>query len=94
MGNFQRSGGFEDREKFIVGLKEKLQELRTGGLAGMSEEWTKEGEVDVGTLSGFGVNVRFQVREQDWDCSAELPSWLPIPQSKVEEMFDGMLKDL
>ena len=68
--------------------------LRTGTLAGMSEDWTKEGENDIVLMSGMGANIRFEVRESGWDCNVELPAALPFPQSMVEKMFDDKLKDL
>ena len=94
MGSFQRSNTFHDRDKFLIVLKEKLGKLRTGTLAGMSEDWTKEGENDIVLMSGMGANIRFQIRRSDWDCNVDLPAALPFPQSMVENMFDGMLKDL
>jgi len=94
MGNFERSGTFKSRDKFVEGLKGRVGKLRQGALAVMKEEWKKEAGADVALLSGFGVKVRFEVKEKQYACRAELPVFLPIPQSKVEEMVDGLLKDL
>lgn len=94
MGQFQRSGKFKSRDTFLETLKTKVGKLREGTLKGMKEEWKKEGGSDTGVLSGFGVNVTFSVRASDWDCKADIPVWLPIPQSKVEHIFDKEFEDL
>ena len=95
MGNFERSGSFSDRPKFMDALKAKIGKLREGTLRGMKEEWTSEGAKDVGTLSGFmGVKITFTVQDSDWHCDARLPVFLPIPQSTIESMFDKEFEDL
>lgn len=94
MGSFQRSGTFQDRPKFLDALKGKLGKLRSGTLAGMKEEWTHEGKTDVGTLSGFGVKIKLTVGDGAWDCAADIPLWIPIPQSKIEHIFDKEFEDL
>ncbi|MHC4607238.1 MAG: hypothetical protein ACYTAF_09960 [Planctomycetota bacterium] len=94
MGRFQRKGTFKDRQKFLAALKAKIGELCSGTLAGMSVLWTQEDQTEVGTLAGFGVQAKFTVRETDWECSTDLPVWLPVSQAQVEEMFDGAFKDL
>ena len=46
------------------------------------------------TIAGFGVKVVFSVGEKDWRCEAAIPSWLPIPQSAIEDKFDNEFADL
>ncbi len=94
MASFERGGTFQDRARFLAGLKEKIARLRDGALRGMGERWEESGAVSTATLSGFGVSVVFEVRATDWSCRAEIPSWLPIPQSAIEEKFDREFEDL
>lgn len=94
MGEFERSGTFQDRDKFLVALKSKVEKLRSGTLAGMTESWSQENGLDIGLLDGMGSKLRFEVRESDWSFKAELPSWLPFPQSMIERMFDDAMKGL
>jgi hypothetical protein len=94
MGSFQRSGAFQDREKFLAGVKEKLAKVVGGQGAGMSVAWEKAGADDVGRLSGFGVKVELVVKASTWSCNAEIPPWLPIPQSMIEQKFDEKFAEL
>ena len=93
MGSFTRSGRFQDRAKFVAALREKLAKLKDGAMRGLSETW-EEGPVTTATLSGFGARLAFTVGAGDWKCEAELPLWLPIAQSTIEEKFDRELEDL
>jgi hypothetical protein len=34
------------------------------------------------------------VAETTWRCLAEIPSWLPIPQSMIEQKFDEKFSQL
>ena len=88
MGNFSRTGTFRDRARFLEGLKVQLSRLMGGAAQGMTETWEKVGDADVARLSGFGVRIELTVGGKEWTCSAEIPSWLPIPQSLIESKFD------
>src|SRR2546425_11483280 len=94
MGSFERGGTFQDRPRFLAALKQKIAKLKEGALRGMTESWEEKGPAATATLSGFGVSVAFEVREADWSCRAEIPSWLPIPQASIEEKFDREFSDL
>ena len=94
MGSFQRSGTFQDREKFLAGVKQKLEKLMGGEAQGMTATWAKEGAADVGRLSGFGARIEMTVDAAAWRCSAEIPAWLPIPQSIIEQKFDEKFSEL
>jgi hypothetical protein len=94
MGSFERSGAFKDREKFLAGVKEKLAKVVGGPGQGMTSTWEKAGADDVGRLAGFGVKVELTVSEGTWRCTAEIPPWLPIPQSLIEQKFDEKFSDL
>ncbi len=94
MGSFQRSGTFRDREKFLAGVKQKLEKLMGGEAQGMTATWAKEGAADVGRLSGFGARIEMTVDAAAWRCSAEIPAWLPIPQSIIEQKFDEKFSEL
>jgi hypothetical protein len=39
MGSFQRSGTFHNREKFLEGVKQKLEKLLGGAAQGMTATW-------------------------------------------------------
>jgi hypothetical protein len=94
MGQFRREGRFRDRASFLTKVKEKVAKLRQTTLVGMTEVWEREDGADIGRLAGFGVTLVFTVREEAWECAAEIPEWLPIPQSKIEEKFDKEFADL
>ena len=94
MGSFTRQGTFRDREAFLAAVKEKLEKLMGGAGQGMSSTWEKDGAADVGRLSGFGARLELTVREADWTCTADLPPWLPIPQSMIEKKFDEKFAEL
>jgi hypothetical protein len=94
MGNFQRSGTFQNRDRFLEGVKEKLQKLMGGAAQGMTVVWEKAGAADVGRLSGFGARLEMTVEERAWVCTAEIPGWLPIPQSLIEKTFDEKFAEL
>ena len=51
MGTFQRSGTFVDRQKFLEGVKQKLEKLLGGAGQGMTATWEKQGSDDVGRLA-------------------------------------------
>jgi hypothetical protein len=87
MGAFTRSGTFQDRTKFLAGLKSKIGNLKDGALRGMEETWD-QGMPTTCTIAGFGVKVVFTVNEKDWSCEAAVPVWIPIPQAAIEERFD------
>ena len=94
MGTFQRSGTFVNRDKFLEGVKQKLEKLMGGAAQGMTATWEKQGADDVGRLAGFGAKIEFTVGEQRWTCQADIPSWLPIPQSMIEQKFDEKFAEL
>ncbi len=94
MGSFERSGTFQNREKFLEGVKQKLEKLMGGDAQGMTATWAKEGAADVGRLSGFGARIEMTVDAAAWRCMAEIPSWLPIPQSMIERKFDEKFAEL
>jgi hypothetical protein len=94
VGSFERSGTFQNRERFLEGVKEKLEKLMGGAAQGMTTTWEKEGALDVGRLSGFGARIEMRVAETTWRCAAEIPSWLPIPQSLIEQKFDEKFSQL
>jgi len=94
MGTFQRSGTFVNREKFLEGVKQKLEKLLGGAAQGMTATWEKQGTDDVGRLAGFGAKIEFTVGEKNWACLADIPAWLPIPQSMIEQKFDEKFAEL
>ena len=94
MGSFKREGTFQDRGKLLTAFKAKLEKLTEGTLAGMKHSWEAKGTEDHGSLRGFGVEALITVRASDWSCDVSTPAWLPIPQSKVEEMFDSQFAEL
>lgn len=94
MGTFQRSGTFQNRDRFLEGVRQKLEKLLGGSAQGMTATWEKEGADDVGRLSGFGAKIEFTVRESTWTCVADIPAWLPIPQSMIEQKFDEKFAEL
>lgn len=94
MGSFHREGTFRDRDAFLTALRAKIDRLRDGALRGLEAEWTEDGGTTQALLRGFGARVTFRVGESSWTCDAEVPSWLPIPLSTIEEKFDREFKDL
>lgn len=94
MGSFQRAGTFQNRDKFLEGVKQKLEKLMGGAAQGMTATWEKDGANDVGRLAGFGAKIEFTVTEKDWTCLADIPSWIPIPQSMIEQKFDEKFAEL
>ena len=94
MGQFERSGSFQSRERFLEGVKQKLDKLMGGAAQGMTSTWEKSGDADVGRLSGFGARIEMTVAEKTWRCTAEIPAWLPIPQSMIEQKFDEKFAEL
>ncbi len=94
MAGFERSGTFRDRARFLEALRERLERLKEGGLRGMTEAWETSGDSDVARLSGFGAKLEFTVGKDSWRCAAELPSWIPIPMSTIEEKFDKEMQGL
>ena len=94
MGTCQRSGTFQNREKFLEGVKQKLEKLMGGAAQGMTATWEKQGADDVGRLAGFGAKIEFTVGEKSWACQADIPSWLPIPQAMIEQKFDEKFAEL
>ena len=94
MGQFERSGSFQSRERFLEGVKQKLDKLIVGAAQGMTSTWEKSGDADVGRLSGFGARIEITVGEKTWRCTAEIPAWLPIPQSMIEQKFDEKFAEL
>lgn len=94
MGSFQRSGTFQNREAFLGAVKVKLEKLLGGAAQGMTATWEKVDAQDVGRLAGFGAKIEFTVGEKSWSCSADIPSWIPIPQSLIEQKFDEKFSEL
>ena len=94
MGSFERAGTFQDRERFLEGVKLRLEKLMGGAAQGMTASWQKEGAADVGRLAGLGARIEMTVEEATWKCTAEIPSWIPIPQSLIERKFDEKLAEL
>jgi hypothetical protein len=94
MGTFQRSGTFVNREKFLEGVKQKLEKLLGGAAQGMTATWEKQGAEDVGRLAGFGAKIEITVGENNWACLADIPSWIPIPLSMIEQKFDQKFAEL
>ncbi len=94
MGSFERSGTFRDREAFLAGVRARLEKLMGGAAQGMTSTWEKAGDADVGRLSGFGARIELTVGAAGWQCRAEIPSWIPIPQSMIEAKFDEKFKEL
>jgi len=88
VGTFRRDGTFRDRARFLEAVKVKMAKLLGGAAQGMTETWEKAGEDDVARISGFGVRIELTVRATSWSCEAEIPAWLPIPQSMIEAKFD------
>jgi hypothetical protein len=48
----------------------------------------------VGRLTGFGARLEMTVEERSWVMTAEIPAWLPIPQSLIEKTFDEKFAEL
>jgi hypothetical protein len=94
MGAFKREGTFQNRERFLEGVKQKLEKLMGGAAQGMTSTWEKSGSDDRGRLAGFGARIEITVTDNGWSCSADIPSWLPIPQSVIEEKFDEKFAEL
>lgn len=94
MGTFTRSGTFVNRERFLAGVREKLEKLLGGSAQGMTHTWEQVDGADVGRLSGFGARIELKVGETGWSCDASIPSWLPIPQSMIEQKFDEKFAEL
>ena len=94
MGSFERSGTFHNRERFLEGVKQKLEKLMGGAAQGMTATWEKSGAAEVGRLSGFGARIEMTVEESTWRCTADIPSWLPIPQKLIEQKFDEKFSEL
>jgi hypothetical protein len=94
MGTFQRSGSFQNRDRFLEGVKQKLEKLMGGAAQGMTATWEKVGADDVGRLAGFGAKIEFTVKESTWTCFADIPAWIPIPQSMIEQKFDEKFAEL
>ncbi len=94
MGSFRREGTFQSRERFLEGVKQKLEKLMGGAAQGMTSTWEKSGTDDVGRLAGFGARIEITVTDKGWICAADIPSWLPIPQSVIEEKFDEKFAEL
>jgi len=94
MGAFQRSGTFQNRDRFLEGVKQKLEKLMGGQAQGMTATWEKVGADDVGRLAGFGARIEIVVKEKDWSCQADIPSWIPIPLSMIEQKFDEKFAEL
>lgn len=94
MGAFERTGTFQNRERFLEGVKQKLEKLMGGAAQGMAATWAREGASDVGRLAGFGARIEMTVGETAWRCTAEIPAWLPIPQSIIEQKFDEKFAEL
>ena len=94
MGAFERSGSFRDRDRFLEGVRQKLEKLMGGTAQGMTHTWEKVDGADVGRLSGFGARIELTVGERDWKCTAQIPDWLPIPQKMIEEKFDEKFGEL
>jgi hypothetical protein len=94
MGSFQRSGSFQNRERFLEGVKQKLEKLMGGQAQGMTATWEKAGTDDVGRLAGFGAKIEFRVMETTWSCDANIPAWIPIPQAMIEQKFDEKFAEL
>jgi len=94
VGSFERSGTFQNRERFLEGVKQKLEKLMGGAAQGMTSTWEKAGADDVGRLAGFGAKIEFTVGETGWKCLADIPSWIPIPQAAIEQKFDEKFAEL
>ena len=94
MGSFQRSGTFQNRDKFLEGVKQKLEKLLGGQAQGMTATWEKDGADDVGRLSGFGAKIEIVVKDTGWACQADIPGWIPIPISMIEAKFDEKFAEL
>ena len=117
MGNFARSGTFQNRDRFLEGVKQKLEKMLGGAAQGMTATWEKQGNDDVGRLAGFGARIEFTVGEKSgsddlgrlagfgakieitvkattWECRADIPSWIPIPQTMIEQKFDEKFAEL
>jgi hypothetical protein len=94
MGSFQREGTFQNRDRFLEGVKQKLEKLMGGAAQGMTSTWEKSGSDDVGRLAGFGARIEITVTDKGWTCTADIPSWLPIPQSAIEGKFDEKFAEL
>ena len=94
MGSFRRSGTFQNRDRFLEGVKQKLEKLLGGQAQGMTATWEKAGTDDVGRLSGFGARIEIVVGDKGWSCEANIPSWIPIPMSMIEQKFDEKFGEL
>lgn len=94
MGTFQRSGTFQNRDRFLEGVKQKLEKLMGGAAQGMTSTWEKSGDEDLGRLAGFGAKVEITVKASAWECRADIPSWIPIPQTMIEQKFDEKFAEL
>jgi hypothetical protein len=94
MGSFQRTGSFQNRDKFLEGVKQKLEKLLGGQAQGMTATWEKAEGDDVGRLSGFGARIEIVVGDKGWKCQADIPSWIPIPISMIEQKFDEKFAEL
>jgi hypothetical protein len=94
VGSFSRSGTFQNRDKFLEGVKQKLEKLLGGQAQGMTATWEKAGADDVGRLSGFGAKFEIVVGDKSWTCQADIPGWIPIPISMIEQKFDEKFAEL
>ncbi len=94
MGSFAREGTFRDRGRFIEGLRGKLAELQKGAFSGLTETWEPGAGGDIVRLAGFGARIEFVIGPAAWKCAAEIPGWIPIPLSAIEEKFDREFKGL
>lgn len=94
MGTFSRQGSFQNRDAFLAAVRQKLEKLLGGAAQGMTNTWEVVDGADVGRLAGFGAKIELTVRASDWSCKADIPSWLPIPQSMIEQKFDEKFAEL
>jgi hypothetical protein len=94
MGNFARSGSFQNRDRFLEGFRAMIVKLKNGALSGAAETWEKAGDSDVARLAGFGAKIEFTITDRSWSCAAEIPDWIPIPQRMIEEKFDEKFAEL
>ena len=94
MGSFERSGTFRDRDRFLEGVRAKLDKLVGGAAQGMTTTWEQVEGADVGRLSGYGARIELTVGDTGWTCTAQIPDWLPIPQKMIEDKFDEKFAEL
>lgn len=94
MGEFTRQGTFQNRDRFVEGVKAAFAKLMGPGAPGVTERWEAAAGNDVCHLAGFGVQVEFTVGPTSWSCRTSMPDSFFFPQRLIEEKFDKKFDEL